>query len=164
MNSTVSPHKTLSTPLDYDLDGGSIPGDVLPANLYPELDRFAGLPCPRCRELMHVLPTHRPRIVQLPNGVAAVRTYATDNNPHAPTLDHVVPKARGGAFAFDNERVICRRCNSSKGTRAGPRPLKWGSCPACGHPASWHYPMDGGDLLVCQVESAQKGREWFCFP
>jgi len=33
------------------------------------------------------------------------------------TLDHIVPKARGGTDAVSNLRVACRSCNSAKRDR-----------------------------------------------
>jgi 5-methylcytosine-specific restriction endonuclease McrA len=35
----------------------------------------------------------------------------------AENLDHVVPKSRGGAHAWDNVVAACRRCNSKKENR-----------------------------------------------
>ena len=35
----------------------------------------------------------------------------------AENLDHVVPKSRGGAHAWDNVVAACRRCNSRKENR-----------------------------------------------
>lgn len=35
-----------------------------------------------------------------------------------PSLDHIKALANGGTNAISNFRVICNRCNSSKGTRA----------------------------------------------
>ncbi|WP_425608698.1 HNH endonuclease [Streptomyces albipurpureus] len=37
--------------------------------------------------------------------------------PLAPTLDHVVPIARGGAHTMINLRAAHFRCNSAKGSR-----------------------------------------------
>lgn len=36
------------------------------------------------------------------------------------TVDHVVPRSRGGANAMDNLRVACYRCNHRRGNRLGP--------------------------------------------
>lgn len=33
------------------------------------------------------------------------------------TVDHIMPRARGGAEDFDNLAVACRSCNSRKGAR-----------------------------------------------
>jgi len=33
------------------------------------------------------------------------------------TLDHIVPLAEGGAHSFENCQILCRPCNSSKGTQ-----------------------------------------------
>lgn len=37
------------------------------------------------------------------------------------TGDHRVPVSRGGASTLENIEVLCRRCNSSKGSRLGRR-------------------------------------------
>ena len=36
---------------------------------------------------------------------------------NAPTLDHIVPVARGGAHSMANTRCACLRCNTSKGSK-----------------------------------------------
>jgi len=55
--------------------------------------------------------------------------FFTDNNPHAPTTDHVIPVSRGGSWEHDNLRVICRRCNSVRGAREAPPARPWANCP-----------------------------------
>lgn len=48
--------------------------------------------------------------------------------PQELTLDHVIPKARGGDSSWDNLVACCRRCNNRKGNKtpeeAGMRLLK----------------------------------------
>lgn len=39
-------------------------------------------------------------------------------DPYSPSLDHVVPLARGGAHTYDNVQCTHLRCNLSKGDRA----------------------------------------------
>lgn len=41
----------------------------------------------------------------------------------ATTVDHVVPKSRGGANSWDNLVAACIRCNNAKGNRT---PREWG--------------------------------------
>ena len=53
----------------------------------------------------------------------AVDAEAPVGSPHAPTVDHVVPRSRGGATEPDNLRLAHRRCN---GRRADTLPeLDW---------------------------------------
>ena len=41
----------------------------------------------------------------------------TQQAGHLLTLDHVVPRARGGATAWENVVAACRQCNGKKGDR-----------------------------------------------
>jgi len=34
-----------------------------------------------------------------------------------PTLDHILPKSRGGSFSWQNTVASCKRCNQKKGNR-----------------------------------------------
>ncbi|KOG81246.1 MULTISPECIES: HNH endonuclease [Streptomyces] len=46
-------------------------------------------------------------------------------HPLSFTLDHVVPLSRGGDLLDPtNARAMHRRCNSARGNRMGPQPLK----------------------------------------
>lgn len=38
-------------------------------------------------------------------------------HPDAQTIDHVVPRSRGGSDEDENLRVACHRCNAWKGDR-----------------------------------------------
>ena len=37
--------------------------------------------------------------------------------PHSATVDHVVPKGRGGTDRLSNLALACRGCNAAKGSR-----------------------------------------------
>lgn len=39
----------------------------------------------------------------------------------APTLDHVVPRSRGGRSIVDNLRLACAKCNALKGNRTAEK-------------------------------------------
>lgn len=38
------------------------------------------------------------------------------------TMDHIIPKTRGGSGEAHNLRVCCQPCNSAKGNRTAPYP------------------------------------------
>jgi 5-methylcytosine-specific restriction endonuclease McrA len=40
-------------------------------------------------------------------------------HPKAPTIDHVIPLARGGTHEPSNVRLACRSCNCGKAHRGG---------------------------------------------
>jgi 5-methylcytosine-specific restriction endonuclease McrA len=64
-----------------------------------------GLPCARCG--YPIDPTLNAR------------------HPLSFTLDHVIPLSKGGSLLDPaNARSMHRRCNSAKGNRVGPQPLK----------------------------------------
>jgi 5-methylcytosine-specific restriction endonuclease McrA len=64
-----------------------------------------GDPCARCGH--NIDPTLGPR------------------HPLSFTLDHIVPISRGGSLLDPaNVRSMHRRCNSARGNRVGPQPLK----------------------------------------
>lgn len=48
---------------------------------------------------------------------------ATVPHPRAPTIDHVVPLARGGSDTMDNVKAAHFLCNSKKGARGGGEQL-----------------------------------------
>lgn len=43
--------------------------------------------------------------------------FSDECHPEDATVDHIVPKAKGGTNAFDNLALACRRCNHAKGDR-----------------------------------------------
>ena len=45
------------------------------------------------------------------------RSLTDRRSPQAPTIDHIVPLARGGADIRDNVQLAHQRCNSAKGAR-----------------------------------------------
>lgn len=47
-------------------------------------------------------------------GIDTPVSHIGTNHPEAPTLDHVVPLARGGHHVWSNVRCACRSCNSLK--------------------------------------------------
>jgi 5-methylcytosine-specific restriction protein A len=47
--------------------------------------------------------------------------YEHSKQPNSPEPDHIIPWARGGRNALENLRIICRRCNQSKGHREAPK-------------------------------------------
>jgi 5-methylcytosine-specific restriction endonuclease McrA len=57
---------------------------------------------------------------------------------HAATIDHVLPRSRGGADSWENLVACCQRCNNVKGDRT-PQEMSWqlrfAPCPP--HGSSW---------------------------
>jgi 5-methylcytosine-specific restriction endonuclease McrA len=41
----------------------------------------------------------------------------------ATTVDHVIPKSKGGTNAWNNLVAACRRCNGSKQDKPSPKPI-----------------------------------------
>jgi len=37
--------------------------------------------------------------------------------PNFATIDHIVPKSRGGTSNIENLRLICRKCNNKRGNQ-----------------------------------------------
>ena len=56
----------------------------------------------------------------------------------ASTIDHVIPKSRGGKDAWENLVACCLRCNNAKGDRT-PGEMHWKRAPA----ATPRHRMDG---------------------
>ena len=69
------------------------------------------------------------------------------------TIDHVVPRSRGGADTWENLVACCLRCNNLKGDRT-PQEMGWSlrSLPRAPHGTAW---------LVRGVERAQPQWEEF---
>lgn len=44
--------------------------------------------------------------------------YCREQMPaHKATLDHAIPRSRGGTYATENLRPCCERCNQAKGNK-----------------------------------------------
>lgn len=55
------------------------------------------------------------------NGCGVILDYTKGKMPHSAEPDHIIPVARGGQDVLENGRVLCRRCNQSRGD--GTRPV-----------------------------------------
>jgi 5-methylcytosine-specific restriction endonuclease McrA len=57
---------------------------------------------------------------------------------HAATIDHVLPRSRGGADSWENLVACCQRCNNTKGDRT-PQEMSWElrTVPRPPHGAQW---------------------------
>ncbi|MBF0671920.1 MAG: HNH endonuclease [Salinibacterium sp.] len=75
---------------------------------------------------------------------------------HATTIDHVLPRSRGGRDTWENLVACCLKCNNKKGDRT-PREMGWmlRSRPQAPHGTSW---------MVRGVETAQPQWEEFLAP
>lgn len=47
--------------------------------------------------------------------------YRIGRTPASAEVDHIIPHSRGGTDTPDNVRIICRRCNQSRGNGLRPR-------------------------------------------
>lgn len=74
----------------------------------------------------------------------------------ASTIDHVLPRSRGGKDSWENLVACCLRCNNEKGDRT-PQEMGWslGALPKAPHGATW---------LVRGVERALPQWEEFLAP
>lgn len=45
------------------------------------------------------------------------------------SIDHIVPKSRGGSHAIENLRTLCTQCNTGKGTTLPGEPWQRASIP-----------------------------------
>jgi len=74
----------------------------------------------------------------------------------ATTIDHVLPRSRGGADSWENLVACCLRCNNVKGDRT-PQEMGWSLrvAPKAPHGTAW---------LVRGVERAQPQWEEFLAP
>ena len=74
----------------------------------------------------------------------------------ATTIDHVMPRSRGGADSWENLVACCLRCNNVKGDRT-PHEMGWSlrSVPRAPHGTAW---------LVRGVERTQPQWEEFLTP
>jgi 5-methylcytosine-specific restriction endonuclease McrA len=62
----------------------------------------------------------------------------------AESLDHVLPRSRGGLHTWDNVVACCRRCNLGKGDRTmGDAGLSLARRPTVPHRYSWIYASAG---------------------
>ncbi|WP_041766870.1 HNH endonuclease [Leifsonia xyli] len=51
--------------------------------------------------------------------------YRVTRKPNSAEPDHIIPAANGGTNPLSNGRVICRRCNQSRGNKTmDPQPPK----------------------------------------
>lgn len=62
----------------------------------------------------------RPLVLEMYNHQCVV--CGTTENP---TVDHIIPKSKGGTDDLENLRVMCKKHNTSKGARLGPVVNEW---------------------------------------
>lgn len=119
------------------------------------------LPVPSVIRLRHYVH------VPYPRQTALTRRAVFHRDAHAcqycggaaESIDHVVPRSRGGAHVWENVVAACRRCNSSKGDRllsetamrltrhpVAPRPTTWALVAAPDAPDHWQPYLDPARL------------------
>lgn len=89
----------------------------------------------------------------------------------AESIDHVVPRSRGGSHVWENVVAACRRCNAAKGDRLlAETPMTLRTRPATPHDSagsSWRSPMcpSCGSSTSSPVASSRPSRRWaICSP
>lgn len=99
---------------------------LIEADLWrPEGDGWRMVPRPRgwyrSEPLWRMRPIYRREPIP---GALSARVYQRDGNACVRcgatqdlTLDHIHPWSKGGPDTFENLRVLCRSCNSSKGAK-----------------------------------------------
>ncbi len=50
-------------------------------------------------------------------GCHTPKEYMGTKEHNAPTIDHKLPISRGGQHTWDNVTLLCRSCNTRKGTK-----------------------------------------------
>jgi 5-methylcytosine-specific restriction endonuclease McrA len=53
-------------------------------------------------------------------GVATPKELLGTCEPHAPTVDHIIPLSKGGTHTYDNCQLLCFACNCSKNDMIDP--------------------------------------------
>lgn len=71
------------------------------------------------------------------------------------TIDHVIPKSRGGTNAARNLRPTCRPCNSAKSDRSYTEMLLGYELPKFGIPNNYHAQATGGQPEADVKEAAR---------
>lgn len=104
----------------HQWEGEHLDGHSVASSDWPGWVRYIGLPPWKHGDPAAVPPKLKQ---QLPKAVREA-VYARDGRVCAEcgatenlSIDHIVAVARGGSDALDNLRVLCRPCNSRKGTR-----------------------------------------------
>jgi len=67
-------------------------------------------------------PSFRRRVIAAFGGVCELCGRKTGHYPHWPTVDRIVPRAKGGLYMPDNVTLACLTCNGIKsdGEFVGP--------------------------------------------
>lgn len=55
-----------------------------------------------------------------------VRTKRWDRGPHRATVEHIIPRCRGGSNEYRNLAMACYSCNNARGSRIMWRPVPFG--------------------------------------
>jgi 5-methylcytosine-specific restriction endonuclease McrA len=50
---------------------------------------------------------------------------ASDTNDSYPTIEHLIPRSKGGHTTMDNCKIACRKCNNARGNPEYHGELNW---------------------------------------
>lgn len=97
---------------------------------------YAGFPLPTVIRLRHYvrvpykdIPLTRRNLLQRDNHTCQYCGYSSGEGL---TLDHIIPRSRGGGETWENMVTACVRCNVKKGNRTPAKPI----CPSLASPAN----------------------------
>lgn len=46
----------------------------------------------------------------------------TVDEPYSATIEHLIPKSKGGTWELENLRIACKKCNQARGNDSGKSP------------------------------------------
>lgn len=57
------------------------------------------------------------RLIRAVDHVGGIHVDVYCDDFHLMTVDHIIPKSKGGPMTYDNLRPMCRHCNEARGNK-----------------------------------------------